>query len=45
MHNFYVDRFCHPVTLNYPGYFSIKWNETKSGVTVDAPCNAPKLNG
>ena len=39
-----TDQFCHQVTEEYPG-FNVKWNKTKSGVTVDAHCTAPKLNG
>ena len=41
----YVDQFCRPVTQKYPGQFSINWKEINSGVTLDAPCDAPKLNG
>ena len=38
------DRFCSPVTVNYSG-FNVTWNETLVGVTVEAPCTGPGLNG
>ena len=44
----YVDlqseRFCNPVTVSYTG-FTITWNKTRAGVTVEAPCTGPGLNG
>lgn len=39
------DITCNPVTVNYTGGFSIKWNETKAGVTVEASCTGPRLSG
>ena len=39
-----LDQFCPSVTVNYTG-FSITWNETLAGVTVEAPCTGDDLNG
>ncbi|XP_065909246.1 uncharacterized protein [Dysidea avara] len=39
-----LNQFCNPVTVNYTG-FNVTWNETLVGVTVEAPCTAPGLNG
>ena len=43
---FTIDRSmtCYPVTVNYIE-FIITWNETSSGVTVEAPCTGTNLNG
>ena len=41
----YVDQFCDQSNENYPGNFYITWNKTNSGVTVEAPCDSPKLKG
>jgi len=38
------DQFCQPVTVSYNG-FNVTWNETLVGVTVEAPCTGPGLNG
>ena len=32
------------MTVNYAG-FSVTWNETLVGVTVEVPCTASGLNG
>ena len=39
-----LDQSCSSVTVEYTG-FSITWNETTSGVTVEAPCTGDNLNG
>ena len=39
-----LDQSCPSVTVNYTG-FSITWNETLAGVTVEAPCTGDNLNG
>ena len=39
-----VDKTCSSVTVAYTG-FSIMWNETLAGVTVEAPCTGDNLNG
>ena len=39
-----LDQFCNPVTVDYNG-FNITWNETQSGITVEAPCTRDGLNG
>ena len=39
-----LDKSCPSVTVNYTG-FSITWNETLAGVTVEAPCTGDNLNG
>ena len=42
--NVLLDQSCPSVTVNYTG-FSITWNETLAGVTVEAPCTGDGLNG
>ena len=39
-----LDQHCPSVTVDYTG-FSITWNETFSGVIVEAPCTGDNLNG
>ena len=39
-----LDQFCNPVTVDYNG-FNITWNETQSGIIVEAPCTGDRLNG
>ena len=39
-----LDQFCPTVTVEYTG-FSITWNKTLAGVTVEAPCTGDNLNG
>ena len=39
-----LDQSCPSVMVNYTG-FSITWNKTLAGVTVEAPCTGDKLNG
>ena len=39
-----LDQSCPSVTVNYTG-FSITWNETLAGVTVEAPCTGDDLDG
>ena len=39
-----LEQFCNPVTVSYNG-FNITWNETKVGVTMEAPCTGPGLKG
>jgi len=41
----YVDKICNPITVVYDAGFNITWKETQVGVTVEAPCRGPKLNG
>ena len=42
--NVLLDQSCPSVTVNYGG-FSITWNETLAGVTVEAPCTGDDLDG
>ena len=39
-----LDQYCNPVKVEYSG-FSITWNATLAGITVEAPCTGPGLNG
>ena len=39
-----LDRYCNPITVPYTG-FSVIWNETLVGSTVEAPCTGRGLNG
>ena len=36
--------YCNPVYVSYTG-FTISWNKTPVGVTVEAPCTGPGLSG
>ena len=38
------DRYCNQVSVRYSG-FNVTWNETLVGVTVEASCTGPGLNG
>ena len=42
--NVLLDQSCSSVTVDYTG-FSITWNETLAGVTVEAPCTGDGLDG
>ena len=42
--NILLDQSCPSVTVTYTG-FSITWNKTLAGVTVEAPCTGDDLNG
>ena len=42
--NILLDEYCHRVIVKYTG-FSITWNETLVGDTVEAPCSGTGLNG
>ena len=42
--NVLPDQSCFSVTVEYTG-FSITWNETSAGVTLEAPCTGANLNG
>ena len=39
-----LEIYCNPVNVSYIG-FTISWNETAVGVTVEAPCTGPGLSG
>ena len=39
-----LDQYCNPAIVEYSG-FSITWNATQAGITVEAPCIGPRLNG
>ena len=39
-----LDESCSSEEMEYNG-FTIIWNETQVGVTVEAPCTGPGLNG
>ena len=39
-----LDQSCPTVTVEYTG-FSITWNKTLVGATVEAPCTGDNLNG
>lgn len=39
-----LDQSCNPITINYTG-FSVRWNETLVGITVETPCTGHGLNG
>jgi len=38
------DQFCDPVTVEYTG-FTITWNKTLVGATIEVPCTGSGLNG
>ena len=38
------DQSCNSIMVSYTG-FSITWNETLVGATVEAACTGPDLNG
>ena len=42
--NVLLGQSCPSVTVDYGG-FSITWNETLAGVTVEAPCTGDGLDG
>ena len=39
-----IDQFCYPTTVNYTT-FTITWNETQAGATIEAACTGSGLNG
>ena len=41
---FFLEQSCNPVTISYDG-FIVEWNKTLAGVTVEASCTGPGLNG